>query len=382
MDLSAAASTFSGSLTVANNTIVRDSGAGGLGAAGAVVVQSGGTLEINNVSTARPLNPIAGAGVGGRGAVVGIGASAAVSGAVTLGGATTIGVETSGTLDLSGVIGGNQSVTKLLPGTLRLSGGTANTNTGTTTVAEGTLTLSKTVANGAIVGTLVVGNGLGGPGTDQVTYGNATEQIGDSIAVTVDAGGTLNLGSANEKMGAVTLNAGLAASGTITGGTLTLNGQLNAGASGAGLGASALPTSPAARIVSNVNLGGATTRRVINVPAVGLAENVLQIDGAIQAGGGQIDKQGTGTLTLANVTNSLTGVSESFPVTITQTGTAPNATPGSFTINYRGYSTVVNAPATGLTTTSCEMRSMRSPRSSRGRPRAMSRSRERRRPSR
>src|SRR5205807_1183748 len=117
-------------------------------------------------------------------------------------------------------------------------------------------------------GPLTVGNGLGSPqaagqGADRVTIGNATQQIGNSVAVTVDAAGELNLGSVAEQMGAVTLNTGLTSSALVTGGTLNLNGNLAGAASPAGLGSSALISSPPATVSSNVTLGGATVRRVV-----------------------------------------------------------------------------------------------------------------------
>ena len=70
-------------------------------------------------------------------------------------------------------------------------------------------------------------------------------------------------------------------------------------------------------------MGGASTRCVISVPTVALSSNVLQIDPVNK---GQIDKQGTGTLTLTNSTDSLTAVSEAYTLTVTQTA----STAGSF----------------------------------------------------
>jgi len=212
------------------------------------VVSNNATMEVGAVTVVNEGITVTGPGFGNRGAIVGLPGvtgtlqqTAALLGTgLTLTGATTIGVDTGGTLDISGVIGGNQSLTKLLPGTLRFSGGTANTNNATTTVAEGTLNLNKTVANGAIVGTLVIGNGLGdSSGLDRVTYNNTTQQIGDGIAVTIDSAGQLSLGTTAETLGALTLNDGVSNSASITGGTIT-PASIATAASSAGLGGNAL----------------------------------------------------------------------------------------------------------------------------------------------
>ena len=222
------ANTFTGNVTVGGESILRASNNGALGTiAGTNIVQVGGTLELNNGITLADSIGIAGTGVGGRGAIVAMPSNSVttttISGNVTLAFGSTIGVDTvnastpqNTVLNLSGVVSGSGALTKILPGTLRFSGGSANTNTGTITVAEGVLDLAKTTADGAIVAPLVIGNGLGGPNSDRVTVGaGTTEQIGNAIAVTVEATGQLNLGSVTEQVGAVTMMAGLSSMRTL-----------------------------------------------------------------------------------------------------------------------------------------------------------------------
>lgn len=263
----ATASTLAGTITVSAGIARVSNNNSPLGtAAGRTVVSSGATLELaNGVTLGETLNTIAGTGFGGRGAVVvPAGATATVTGTVTLGAATTIGVDTGGQLNLDGALTGNQPLTKLLPGTLRYGGSAANTNAGTTTIAEGTLRLAKTTANAAVPSgaTIVVGNGLGGAGADVLILGDTgvtVEQIDNTAAVTVEAGGLFNLNNIAETIGRLNFNVGLAAQGRITSSTLTIGGTVTVANSGAGAGAggqAVYTAAPLALIESNLNLGG------------------------------------------------------------------------------------------------------------------------------
>ena len=184
-------------------------------------VASGGTLEINNVSIGGELLDVQGTGVGGRGAVVGMGGtSGAATGAVTLAGGTTIGVDAGSTLNLSGVVSGARALTKILGGALTLSGG-ANAYSGLTTVSDGTLNLSKTTGV-AIAGALTIGNGLGGQDVDKVNL-TGSNQIADTAAVTIAAGGVLELNANTDTIASLNMDAGLATQAKVaaTGGGAT-----------------------------------------------------------------------------------------------------------------------------------------------------------------
>lgn len=88
------------------------------------------------------------------------------------------GLEISATIDDNGSAKG---LTKSGDGTLTLSGTTANTFTGTTTVNDGTLVLNKAANVTAIAGNIVVGDGRG---TDVLRI-DADEQIANTANVTL-----------------------------------------------------------------------------------------------------------------------------------------------------------------------------------------------------
>lgn len=123
---------------------------------------------------------------------------------------------------LSGVLSNtaNNGLTVYAPNrTVTLSGASANTYTGTTTITGGTLGLSKTAGVTAITGDIVVNSG----GT--LTHTNAN-QIADSASITVN-GGALNLGT--ETFNNLTLNGGSATNNvanavTVSGVTTLTNG--------------------------------------------------------------------------------------------------------------------------------------------------------------
>lgn len=136
-------------------------------------------------------------------------------------------VESAGNTIVGGVLSGTGSsaLVKTGGGALRLSGLAPNSYSGTTTVNAGTLLLDKTSAV-AVPGALVIGDGNG---TDTVRL-LRPEQIADNAAVTVNAGGKLDLNGQSETIGS------LGGDGTVTLGSATLTFGQN-GSSTALLGA-------------------------------------------------------------------------------------------------------------------------------------------------
>lgn len=88
------------------------------------------------------------------------------------------------TLDFGGAIGNSGGLTETNSGTVKLSGATPNSYTGTTTVNNGTLKLAKNSGVCAIMGDLVVGDGIGSAGSAHVNV-EASGQF-DPPAVTVN----------------------------------------------------------------------------------------------------------------------------------------------------------------------------------------------------
>ena len=137
-------------------------------------------------------------------------------------GAAAVSVSAGGELDIFGSVSGTGGMTLAGGGVLKLTGISANTYTGTTTVNAGTLLLNKTGV--AVPGDLVIGDGAG---SDLVRL-LAADQIGDSATVTVNSSGTFNLNGFNDTIGTLVLTGSSVATGT---GALTLNGDLTTNSS-------------------------------------------------------------------------------------------------------------------------------------------------------
>src|SRR5262249_17338480 len=146
---------------------------------------------------------------------------------------------TNSTLELSGMITGPGSLTKIDWGNLLLDGAPSNNFSGATLLQQGLLTLSKT--NGpAIPGSLTIGQGLHGANGD-VVQTLLNNQLSLSNAVNISSSGLLDLSggsSFNTSVGS------LIGSGTVQLGNNTLNcgydnsstnygGSINGAASGA-----------------------------------------------------------------------------------------------------------------------------------------------------
>jgi fibronectin-binding autotransporter adhesin len=110
----------------------------GLGTTTGGTVLQNGTLRLVGVTVAG--ESLAASG----GKLQALVASNAWTGPITLSGETTIEMPNAGqVLNLTGVLDGSGGFTKTGPGTVILSGTTANTRTGNTRVTEGELRLSK-----------------------------------------------------------------------------------------------------------------------------------------------------------------------------------------------------------------------------------------------
>ncbi|MBN2508250.1 MAG: autotransporter-associated beta strand repeat-containing protein [Verrucomicrobia bacterium] len=159
-------------------------------------VEPGASLALRWVTVQDEPLVLAGDGFDGQGALqtqpwVGT-LSNAWSGHITLSNDVRIGVSAGTVLDLSGPITGAGGFTKTGEGPLLLSGGATNTYAGSTRVDSGALVLRNTAANGAIPGSLIIGDGVGGPDADVVRLEHYN-QIHNESAVTVDSSGLMEM---------------------------------------------------------------------------------------------------------------------------------------------------------------------------------------------
>jgi fibronectin-binding autotransporter adhesin len=209
------------------------------------IVQAGATLRILVGATyAEPLT-LNGAGVNGQGALRSQASNAIPliwAAPITLASDTTIGA-TGEPFTIQGRIDGPGSLTMAGLGTLVLAGNVANTYAGTTHASGAQLRLNKSAGVTAVPGDLLI--------SSRVTL-LASEQIADTVTVTVNASGQLDLGGAAETVAALAgtgqvlgmapagftvgaTNASSTFAGTLTGtggalikagtGTLTLSGN-------------------------------------------------------------------------------------------------------------------------------------------------------------
>ncbi|HXJ72033.1 MAG TPA: autotransporter-associated beta strand repeat-containing protein, partial [Candidatus Dormibacteraeota bacterium] len=268
-------------------------------------------------------------------------------GTITLASNTTFSVvNTNDFLNVAGAIVGTGDLTKVGPGTMIMSGGTANSYSGSTFFNAGTNLLSKDVTDGAIPHDLFVGDGTGGSFSDVVRI-VGRPQIATVSDVTIATSGLLDLNEISE--GISTLSGfGRVDLGSTGTGQLVINGSASSTYSGVifgtggdllkqGIGTftltgnntySGLTTINAGTLIVNgsqpsspvlVNASGAT------LGGDGTVGNITNISGGVVAPGSS-----TAILTSSNVTFS--GVSSDFTVELN--GTTPGD--GYDQLNVRG----------------------------------------------
>lgn len=186
-----------------------------LGSSTQSAVLYGGTLQLDAVSVSNKVLAVMGSStLKGNG-------TCGWWGDTTLGGPLVVDAASGATLTLGGVLSGSGFITKTNTGTLRLSGTSPNTFSGNCHVNAGTLELGKT-AGPAIRGSLVVGDGSGGPNADVVRL-TAAHQLSATNYVSVTASGWLDLNGYDDIIG------GLSNSGRVSlgAGRLTVSNELS-----------------------------------------------------------------------------------------------------------------------------------------------------------
>ncbi|GEP44778.1 autotransporter-associated beta strand repeat-containing protein [Brevifollis gellanilyticus] len=352
-----AVNTFSGTTTVNAGTVnVQNGAAFGAAGVGSVTVATGAALVFNNVDGInvgnKPLT-LNGTGISGTGAISSVLGNHSWAGNITLASDSTIAVEADSFM-ASGVMGesgGARALTKTGAGTLILGG--SNTYTGATNITAGTLQIGS------------------------------AERIGDSSAVTVASGATLDLNDADETIGslagagavsfgiapAAEATASLTAggdgtsttfSGALTGagdftkvgsGTMTLSGA-NTFTGLVSLDGGVLAIDTNARLGDTANaidFGGGTLRmtssismsRAITLSTAGTVDTagVNSTISTAMSGGGSFTKTGTGTLTLTG-SNSYTGTTTVSQGSL-QVGSGGNGTSGTGAVTAANTSVVL-----------------------------------------
>ena len=203
----------------------------------------------------------------------------------------------TGNITTANLISGSGGLTKTGTGTATITGLFSHSFTGTTSVNEGTLLMSKGIANNSVSNTLVVGDGVGTANT-AVARLASTGQIPDTGSVTVNSDGLFDLNGLNEGFGALTVNAGNVQilTGTLTGTSLTMTGG-NISSTGAGkmvFGGNVTTNASAstANVSGNLDLGGGTrTFNIADGP-------ILDLDVTAVISNGGLTKTGAGSLFL------------------------------------------------------------------------------------
>ncbi|HNQ89221.1 MAG TPA: autotransporter-associated beta strand repeat-containing protein [Verrucomicrobiota bacterium] len=217
------ANTFTGNLSIEEGS-VQAAHAQALGAAsGGTVVAAGAALVLRAPTDAlsEPLT-LTGGGPVGQGALRVL-AAVQNHAKVTLSHGATLNIDGAASFLLDSALDGGGALVKLGDGLLRFAGDQANTLTGDIIVNQGTLELDKSAMDGAVLGNLYIGDGVG---ADTVRLLRST-QIDYRSAVIMAASGVFDLNDQKDGIGTIQGEGNVLFGGAGTA-RLTLNGGADA----------------------------------------------------------------------------------------------------------------------------------------------------------
>lgn len=316
---SAPVTVSSGTLTLAHNNALGATGTWGN------TVSSGATLAFsNNIAVNEGSVSVAGAGVGGNGALRNLSGNNSFAGAITLTGSTTmtanagtltatgpvdlgsniLSVNGAGHTTLSGVVGGNGGITKTDAGTLTLSGSGANSFIGTLAINNGTVALAKTDGTHAIAGSAVnIGDGAGAAASAVLRL-DASNQIADHTGlITIASDGALQVNNFTESINTL---AGTGLVDLSTSGYLTVginSGSSTFGGTLVGTGTFEKTGTGTLTFTNDIDFGGTLrlSGGTLTLSSISLAADTLHVTGnSIIDFGGSASMLDLGNLTIAN----------------------------------------------------------------------------------
>ncbi|MEY4939159.1 MAG: hypothetical protein RIQ93_894, partial [Verrucomicrobiota bacterium] len=290
------ANTYTGATTVSAGVLnIRNATALGTTANGTSVT-SGAALQIQGgITVGDEALTLNGTGIASDGALRNISGTNTYGGLLTLGSATrinsdadTLTLSNAGTITGSGyglTVGGagNTSIASIIgtvagtltkdgAGTLQLSGSDANTFTGATTINNGTLLLNKTASVNAVGSSAItVGDGVGAASSAVLQLG-ASNQFSTTAAVTLAADGKFALAGFNQAIGTIggaglidlsTANSVLTLGGNNA--SSTFGGSILGGGQLVKEGTGTLTFSSAVSFIGDLTLAGGTLRLNNNV---------------------------------------------------------------------------------------------------------------------
>ncbi len=262
-----ATNTYTGTTAVTAGSLVATSAAALGSAAAPTTISSGATLAFNGTFTSGENITLAGSGVGGAGALQGLGGTTTLTGVVTMNANSVVGVSSGATLRLNGLLteesGADYGLVKAGDGTLVLAAN--NAYNGATTLRAGTLRLEANApvsADGALgnaSSAVQIGDASSGSSALALELGNASGGLSLDRAIAVNNfGGAVTLAGTNTSgvnsfNGSVTLSNKAVALSAASGGTVAFNGAIGGSGDVAKTGAGTV------LLAGNNTYAGATT---------------------------------------------------------------------------------------------------------------------------